>query len=114
MTPTPKYGGGGGVVPLPSIVSRPLYLPHATCVDEHHDVSVSGGEGVKEGGGLRREGGIGDAAGPRQLPQEHRPPRRLDGTVEGFQCRQHRFQLQQTLLQHLRLVRQRLGGGERR
>ena len=76
---------------------------------EHGDEGVHGGELVQQGRGLRLQRGVGGLVlTVSQLVQQHRAPGRLHEAMEGRHAAQHHVQAQQTLLQHLRLVRQRL------
>jgi hypothetical protein len=76
-------------------------LPGATHMDKHGDIGVGGGHAVQQrrGGGVA--GGLRQAGGGHQLPEQDRAAGCRHGGVQRLQLLQHRAQVQQPLLQHL-------------
>jgi hypothetical protein len=77
-------------------------LPCAAHMDKHGDIGVGGRHAVQQGRGGRVAGGLGQAGGGHQLAEQDGAAGCRHRGVQRLQLLQHRAQVQQALLQHLR------------
>ncbi len=73
-------------------------------MDKHGDIGVGGRHAVQQWRGRGVAGGLGQAGGGHQLPEQDGAAGGRHRGVQRLQLLQHRAQVQQALLQHLRTI----------